>query len=96
MLSEFVFKKCGGKGKRARSFTCKNYYLQTFLILVYRLTNVKECKLDKKPRNFGFYHILENLTVFEKLANSLGVPNLITKQGFHSFPVLLENSFIHL
>ena len=33
---------------------------------------------------FCFIHILENLTIFEKFANSLGVPNLITKQRFHS------------
>ena len=33
---------------------------------------------------FCFNHILENLTNSEKFANSLGVPNLITKQRFNS------------
>ena len=61
------------------------YYLQTCLVLVLRLPKLDECKLDENARNFCYYHILENLTVFEELANLLGVPNFITKQGFHSF-----------
>ena len=68
-----------------QSSSCIKYYLQTCLILVLMLPKLYECKLDNNSRNFCFYHILENLTVFEKFTNSLGVPNSITKQGFHSF-----------
>ena len=39
---------------------------------------------QKSKKLFCFYHILENLTVFEKFANSLVVPNSVAKQGFHS------------
>ena len=50
------------------------------------LRKLQECKLDKNPRNYSFYHISENVTVFEKLTITLGVPNFITKQWFHSIP----------
>ena len=68
-----------------RSSLCKKFYLQTCLILVLRLPNLDEGKLDKNLRKFCSYNILETLTIFEKFAKALGYPNLITKQGFHSF-----------
>ena len=49
-----------------------------------RPANLKECTLYKIQENF-VCHVVENLTVLEKFANLLGVPNLITKRKFRSF-----------
>ena len=47
-----------------KDYMCENNHLQTSCILVARLSKLKECKLDKNPRNFHFYHNLEKLINF--------------------------------
>ena len=63
--------------------------MQTCLILISKFPHLEECKLDKIPKNFCSYQISENLTVFEKIANSLLKCN-------YSFEDELNNSVLYV